>query len=150
MSLFYLLSQSTPQVEGGSEPLLINIIIFLALVMVVGLFGWIVREIGKLKDHIDSNQSKMYERIESANSETTSKFERFRAQLAEHDSFREVITLKLEHISQHLPDYALVFRKFTEIDDKITEQNKKIKKYDHEIDRLTSRIDEVKEKATKK
>lgn len=146
MALLFILTQSTPQLEGHPESIFLNVIIFFFLVMVVGLFGWILRELGHLRDKLSDNQSSLFSKLDMYNLETNKKFEEFRVQLAEHDSFKEILSIKLEHISEHLPDYALVFRKFSEIDDKMTDQSKALKKYDHQIGDLAKRLDELKDK----
>lgn len=146
MFITYLLIQSTPEVTGHTEQLFLSVVLFLFLVMVVGFFGWILKELTSLRDRLSNNQDKVLERLDLNNTEATKKLEEFRVQMHEHDNFREVITLKLEHISEHLPDYALVFRKFTEIDDQISAQGKQLRRYEYEIDRLTTRIKDLHDK----
>jgi len=139
-----LFLQSIPQTSEYPESMFLNVVIFFFLVMVVGLFGWIINELSKLRDHLSNNQQSLFDKLDLNKTEGDKRFEEFRAQIAEHDSFREVITVKLEHISQHLPDYGLVFRKFTEVDDQLLDQKKQFKKYEYQIEEINKKLDKLK------
>jgi len=110
---------------SSGDSLSLYIIVSLFLVMVVGLFSWIIKELSNLNTRLIQNQNKIMDKLEDSNK-----------QVSERKNDIDVLFVKIDHLTNQLPDYQLVFRKFTELDERVNNVSKESKRNQLEINRI--------------